>query len=91
MMVASQQAQWYSVTNLQNGVALPVLDPKLKGYKVVELNQWGMCLQLTVHGALEKTLVTDNSYKIKHMIVHLEETHGKNTFTIYSGNEKCIQ
>ena len=25
------------------------------------------------------------------MILHLEETHGKNTFTIYSENEKCIQ
>eukprot|EP00957_Ditylum_brightwellii_P035345 2680923-Ditylum_brightwellii.AAC.1 len=59
MMVASQQVQWRNVTNWKNGVALSMLDPKLDGYKVAELYQWELCLQLTVRGALEKTLVTD--------------------------------
>eukprot|EP00957_Ditylum_brightwellii_P138519 10558451-Ditylum_brightwellii.AAC.1 len=91
MMAASQQAQWHNAANQQNGVALPVLDPKLDGYKVAEWYQWEMCLQLTLHGAPEKTLVTDIGNKIKHMILHLEETPGKNTFTIYSKNDKRIQ
>ena len=79
------------MTNRQNGVALPVLNPKLDSYKVAELYQWEMCVQLTVCGASEKTPVTNIGNKIKHTILHLEGIHGKNTFTIYSKNEKCVQ
>eukprot|EP00957_Ditylum_brightwellii_P182051 13869541-Ditylum_brightwellii.AAC.1 len=59
MMLVSQQAQWRNVANQQNGVVLLVLDPKLDGYKVAELYQWEMCVQLTVCGASEKTPVTN--------------------------------
>eukprot|EP00957_Ditylum_brightwellii_P169473 12899056-Ditylum_brightwellii.AAC.1 len=90
MTVASQQAQWHNATNRQNGVVLPVLDPELDGYKVADLYQWKMCLQLTVHGAPGKTLVTDIDNKIKHMILYLK-THCKKKFTICSENKKFIQ
>eukprot|EP00957_Ditylum_brightwellii_P116139 8859723-Ditylum_brightwellii.AAC.1 len=91
MMVVSKQAQWRTRTNQQNGVALTLLDPKLDSYEVAKLYQWEMCLQLTVRGAQGKTLVTNIGNKIKHMILHLEETHVKNTFTIYSESKKHIQ
>eukprot|EP00957_Ditylum_brightwellii_P000522 40378-Ditylum_brightwellii.AAC.1 len=40
MPVSATMTQWRSnLVNCQNGIALPVLDPKLKGYEITELYQ----------------------------------------------------
>eukprot|EP00957_Ditylum_brightwellii_P105385 8033756-Ditylum_brightwellii.AAC.1 len=54
MTKISADVQWWNVVNCQNGVALPVLDPKLEGYKVSKVSklyQCEMCVQLSAQGA----------------------------------------
>eukprot|EP00957_Ditylum_brightwellii_P072105 5481150-Ditylum_brightwellii.AAC.1 len=91
MMTSSQQAQWHNAANQQNGVTLPVLHPKLEGYEVAELHQWEMCVQMLVHGVSENPPVAEIGNKVKYMILHLEEIHGKNKFMLYSEHEKRVQ
>eukprot|EP00957_Ditylum_brightwellii_P035531 2693842-Ditylum_brightwellii.AAC.1 len=84
--------QWCSnPVNHQNGVALPVLGPKLNGYKVTELYQWEMCNQLSACGATSNCPVNKIGNKVKHLLLKLVKTHGNNTFTVYSEKEKCFK
>eukprot|EP00957_Ditylum_brightwellii_P161039 12260365-Ditylum_brightwellii.AAC.1 len=56
--------QWrLNPVNHQNGVALPVLDPKLNGYEVTELYQWKMCVQLSAQGATSNCPVNKKGKK----------------------------
>eukprot|EP00957_Ditylum_brightwellii_P179778 13694710-Ditylum_brightwellii.AAC.1 len=41
------------VQNQQNSEPLPVLDPQIEGYKLVELFQWEMCVQFC-HAACQQ-------------------------------------
>ena len=87
---ASQQ--WRSnPVNHQNGVALLVLDLKLNGYKVTELYQWAMCIQLSVQGATSNCPMNEIGNKAKHLLLKLVKTHGNNTFTVYSEKEKHLK
>eukprot|EP00957_Ditylum_brightwellii_P101650 7746660-Ditylum_brightwellii.AAC.1 len=79
------------MANHQNGVAFPVLDPKLEGYKISKLYQWEMCMQLSAQGASSGIPVTEISNKVKHFLLTLEEICGKNMFTMFSRKEKRIQ
>eukprot|EP00957_Ditylum_brightwellii_P160597 12226160-Ditylum_brightwellii.AAC.1 len=50
MTKTSTEVQWWNVANCQNDIALPVLDPKLKGYEISKLYQWEMRVQLSAQG-----------------------------------------
>eukprot|EP00957_Ditylum_brightwellii_P137430 10477995-Ditylum_brightwellii.AAC.1 len=91
MTKTSTNMQWQNMANHQNGLVLSVLDPKLEGYKVSELYQWGMCMQLSAQGASSNTPVSKLGNKVKHLLLKLDEVYGKNTFTIHSKKEKTIQ
>eukprot|EP00957_Ditylum_brightwellii_P058836 4460829-Ditylum_brightwellii.AAC.2 len=65
MPVSATTPQWRSnPVNRQNGIALPVLDPKLKGYEITELYQWEMCVQLTARGTTNNTAVNEIGNKV---------------------------
>eukprot|EP00957_Ditylum_brightwellii_P041583 3149852-Ditylum_brightwellii.AAC.1 len=68
--------QWrLNLVNCQNNIALPLIHPKLKGYEIIELYQWEICVQLTVQGAMNNTPVNEIGNKVKHLMLKLEETH----------------
>eukprot|EP00957_Ditylum_brightwellii_P168058 12793959-Ditylum_brightwellii.AAC.1 len=69
MTKTSKEVQLQNVANRQNGVALPVLDPKLEGYEVSKVYQWKMCLQLSAGGMSSDTPVAEISNKTKHFCV----------------------
>eukprot|EP00957_Ditylum_brightwellii_P162116 12342722-Ditylum_brightwellii.AAC.1 len=49
-----KKVQWHNaIQNHQNGEPLPILDLKVKGYGLVELYQWEMCVQFYLQGASE--------------------------------------
>eukprot|EP00957_Ditylum_brightwellii_P083255 6330127-Ditylum_brightwellii.AAC.1 len=84
--------QWCSnPVNHQNGVALLVLDLKLNGYEITELSQWEMYVQLSTQGETNNYPVNKIGNKVKHLLLKLVETHGDNTFTVYSEKEKCLK
>eukprot|EP00957_Ditylum_brightwellii_P023696 1788633-Ditylum_brightwellii.AAC.1 len=84
--------QWsLNLVNHQNGVALPVLYPKLNRYEVTELYQREMCVQLSARGATRNCPVNKIGNKVKHLLLKLVETHGDNTFTVHSKKEKCLK
>eukprot|EP00957_Ditylum_brightwellii_P041206 3119021-Ditylum_brightwellii.AAC.1 len=60
MASSAKTVQWHNgMQNHQNGHLLPVLDPKVTGYEVVELFQWEMCLQFHSRGASMKVPAID--------------------------------
>eukprot|EP00957_Ditylum_brightwellii_P080637 6133179-Ditylum_brightwellii.AAC.1 len=62
--------QWRSnLVNHQNGVALLVLDRKLNGYKVIELYQWEMCVQVSARGATSNCPMNKIGNKVKHLLL----------------------
>ena len=84
--------QWRSnPVNHQNGVALPVVDPKLNRYEITELYQWEMCVQLSAQGATSNYPVNEIGTKVKHLLLKLVKTHGDNTFTVNSEKEKHLK
>eukprot|EP00957_Ditylum_brightwellii_P208518 15357846-Ditylum_brightwellii.AAC.1 len=84
MTKTSTEAQWQNVANCQNGVALPMLDPKLEGFKVSELYQLEMCMQLSVQGMSSNMPVANIGNKVKHLLLELEGIYGKIMFTMCS-------
>eukprot|EP00957_Ditylum_brightwellii_P198441 15123173-Ditylum_brightwellii.AAC.1 len=91
MTKSSTEVQWHNVANHQNGIALPVLDPKLEGYEISKLYQWEMRVQFSARGVSSNMLVAEIGNKVKHLLLKLEKIHGKNTFNVYSKKEKRIQ
>eukprot|EP00957_Ditylum_brightwellii_P200173 15259852-Ditylum_brightwellii.AAC.1 len=91
MTRTSTDAKWQDMANCQNGVALPMIDPKLEGYKVSKLYQWEIYVQLSAQRASINTPVAEIGNKVKHLLLTLEEIHRKNTFTMYCKKEKRIQ
>eukprot|EP00957_Ditylum_brightwellii_P155621 11846039-Ditylum_brightwellii.AAC.1 len=84
--------QWRSnPVNHQNGVALLVLDSKLNRYKVTELYQWEMCVQLSAQGTTSNCPVNKIGNKVKHLLLKQVKTHGNNTFMVYSDKEKHLK
>eukprot|EP00957_Ditylum_brightwellii_P021365 1611309-Ditylum_brightwellii.AAC.1 len=68
MTFSAKTVQWHNgMQNHQNGHLLPVLDPKVAGYKAEELFQWEMCLQFHSWGALTKipTIEVDAGKRIE--------------------------
>eukprot|EP00957_Ditylum_brightwellii_P057043 4323611-Ditylum_brightwellii.AAC.2 len=60
MTSSAKTFQWHNgVQNHQNGHPLLILEPKMAGYKAVELFQWKMCLQFHSQGALTKIPTID--------------------------------
>eukprot|EP00957_Ditylum_brightwellii_P086559 6585570-Ditylum_brightwellii.AAC.1 len=82
MTKTSTDAQWWNVGNCQNGVALLVLDPKLEGYKVSELYQWKMCLQLSARRASIGIQMAKTGNKVKHLLLKLEEVQKRKEDTV---------
>eukprot|EP00957_Ditylum_brightwellii_P140640 10713885-Ditylum_brightwellii.AAC.1 len=91
MTKSSTEVQWCNVANYQNGVTLPVLDPKLEGYKISELHQLETCVKLSARGASSNTSVAEIGNKVKHLLLKLEEIHGKNILTMQSKKENRNQ
>eukprot|EP00957_Ditylum_brightwellii_P060556 4597893-Ditylum_brightwellii.AAC.1 len=61
-----KHVKWQNcVQNHQNGKLLPVLDPQIKGYELVELYQWEMCVQFLSCGASTKHPTSDVQDKLK--------------------------
>eukprot|EP00957_Ditylum_brightwellii_P018749 1408838-Ditylum_brightwellii.AAC.1 len=58
---------------------------------LTELYQWETCVQLSARGATSNCPVNKIGTKIKHLLLKLVETHGNNTFTVYSEKEKCLK
>eukprot|EP00957_Ditylum_brightwellii_P038273 2893921-Ditylum_brightwellii.AAC.1 len=70
MASSTKTVQWYNcLQNHQNGHLLPVLDPKVTGYGVVELFQWEMCLQFHSQGVSTKVSTIDVGDEVKNFII----------------------
>eukprot|EP00957_Ditylum_brightwellii_P055550 4210160-Ditylum_brightwellii.AAC.1 len=92
MQLSAKQVQWHNgIQNHQNREPLLVLDPKVNGYESIELFQWEMSLQFHSQGASEKFPTMDIGDKIKGLIVKLQETQGKENFSVFTEDGKIIQ
>eukprot|EP00957_Ditylum_brightwellii_P117815 8987884-Ditylum_brightwellii.AAC.1 len=63
---------------------LPVLDPQIKGYDPVEFYQWEMCVQFSLQGASTKHPMSDVQYKLKSLVIKLQEVHGNEKFLLFT-------
>eukprot|EP00957_Ditylum_brightwellii_P172100 13102162-Ditylum_brightwellii.AAC.1 len=50
-----------------------------------------MCVQLSARGATSNYPVNEIGTKVKLLLLKLVETHGDNTFTVYSEKEKHLK
>eukprot|EP00957_Ditylum_brightwellii_P131920 10059455-Ditylum_brightwellii.AAC.1 len=79
----SKHVKWqHGAQNYQNGEPLPALDPQIKGYDLVELYQWEMCVQFLSRGASMKHPMSDVRDKLKSLVIKLQEAHGREKFSL---------
>eukprot|EP00957_Ditylum_brightwellii_P178195 13572778-Ditylum_brightwellii.AAC.1 len=91
MMSGKTPLKWQNpVQNHQNGEPLPVLDLAIKGYKPCELYQWEMCVQFHSCGASMQKHTSGIGKKIKSLLVKLQETNGKDKFSLFSKKGKPV-
>eukprot|EP00957_Ditylum_brightwellii_P016673 1253241-Ditylum_brightwellii.AAC.1 len=79
-----------AVQNHQNGEPLPNLDLAINGYEPCELYQWEMCVQFHSCGASTLKHTSDIGKKIKCLLVKLQETHGKDKFSLFLKKENAF-
>eukprot|EP00957_Ditylum_brightwellii_P130864 9983287-Ditylum_brightwellii.AAC.1 len=92
MQSSAKHVQWRDgMQNHQNSEPLPMLDPNVNGYESIELYQWEMCMQFHSRGASDKVPTIDVGDKIKSFIVKLQETHGKDKFSVLTEDGKIVK
>eukprot|EP00957_Ditylum_brightwellii_P204471 15339423-Ditylum_brightwellii.AAC.1 len=91
MALKAKKVQWCNIAQShQTGEPLLVLDPEVKGYELVELYQWEMCVKFHLQGASEKVPTTDTGGKVRNLIMKLHKECGKD-FLVFTKDGKLIQ
>eukprot|EP00957_Ditylum_brightwellii_P182267 13886017-Ditylum_brightwellii.AAC.1 len=91
MTTGKTPLKWQNaVQNHQNGEPLPVLDPTIDGYEPCELYQWEMCVQFHSRRVSMLKHMSGIGKKIKNLLIKLQESHGKDKFSLFSEKGKHV-
>eukprot|EP00957_Ditylum_brightwellii_P056560 4288055-Ditylum_brightwellii.AAC.1 len=76
MAPKAKKVQWQNaIQNHQHGEPLPIFDPNIKGYELVELYQWEICIQFHLQGASEKVTTMDIGDKVRSLSMKFHKAH----------------